>query len=521
MKFKQLFLSLSLAGLGLSQATAQDPASRHIGDGAHLQISNSLRSVMADPSALKTEHVRKVSDSNASIASQMAASFAGGSRKLSDTKSSNVRASGSRKVSDLKGVPAQPVSSRNVSDMSVDYATAMDASLLAPTAASFASACDGSCGGGCASCDTGGIVSGGCNNFADACASGCMGSGQLWVSGELLLWFTDSIGAPPLVTTADQPIFPRYGDQDVNVAFGGPDGIDTGLNAGFRVEAGLWLGDCEKVGVMGRAYGFEAKEDYYLESDGSQSIGIPFFNVNPILLGEDAYLVSYTGPGNTPVSSGNVQVDADFDLIGAEASLRVLLGRSGSSRIDLIGGYTYNRIKSSLTLATESVNLFTGDAIADGTVFNTNDSFATENEFNGAHLGVISSVTRKGVSLQTLAKISFGSMKQSSTISGFTTDSLGGSLNEGILTYASNSGTLTSDEFAFIPELGIKAGYDVSEALRLSVGYTFMYWSNVALAGDQVDRVIDPFQGVARPEARLVDGSFWVQGIDLGATLTF
>ena len=63
--------------------------------------------------------------------------------------------------------------------------------------------------------------------------------------------------------------------------------------------------------------------------------------------------------------------------------------------------------------------------------------------------------------------------------------------------------------------------------MLLSVGYSFIYWDNVALNGDAVDTLIsDPSQlntGTfgARPEFVFDDSSLWVQGLDLGVIIDF
>jgi hypothetical protein len=51
-------------------------------------------------------------------------------------------------------------------------------------------------------------------------------------------------------------------------------------------------------------------------------------------------------------------------------------------------------------------------------------------------------------------------------------------------------------------------------------------WSGVAMAGDQIDNVIDPTQLVlpnagTRPNAMLNENAFWMQGIDLGLNFAF
>jgi hypothetical protein len=79
-----------------------------------------------------------------------------------------------------------------------------------------------------------------------------------------------------------------------------------------------------------------------------------------------------------------------------------------------------------------------------------------------------------------------------------------------------------------IPELGINLGYDLTPRLRATVGYSLIYWSHVARAGDQVNTDLNPneFQstswtGAAIPRETFVVNDYWIQGLNVGLDLTF
>lgn len=405
----------------------------------------------------------------------------------------------------------------------VSQASIMDYEMLAPTAASYQSEYDTSASQYGGDCSTGA-----CNSIAPSCST-AKGS-KNWFSAESLLWFAQGRRAPALATTSNQGVLPVAGQTGVTTAFGGEDGIESGLLPGYRVSGGMYLGDCDKIGVGGRVFGiFSDDQQFNAVSDGSTSLGVPFFNIagqpNPF---NDAFLVGFTTGGGAPVSIGELSARSDLDMISAEASIYWLLGRSDDHRIDLVSGYTFSKLKNSIGLNTTSTNLFTGDTIPDGTVFVTEDLFATENVFNGGHLGVLSTVTRSRVSLSTLAKISFGNMRQSSTVTGSTLQDDGvtpATFAGGIFAQQSNIGEITRDSFAFIPELGLKLGYNFRDNVQMTVGYTFMMYSSVAMAGDQIDQVVDLTQigGAAgvRPAPSFQDTSFWLQGVDLGLSWSY
>jgi hypothetical protein len=77
--------------------------------------------------------------------------------------------------------------------------------------------------------------------------------------------------------------------------------------------------------------------------------------------------------------------------------------------------------------------------------------------------------------------------------------------------------------------VGVRLGAQVTERMRAFVGYNFLYWSNVARAGEQIDLRVNPNQiappqplnGPALPAFTPRRSDYWVQGISLGLELRF
>lgn len=473
MKMKKLLFAMALAGSCLNQASAQDyhrsnsqpVAGRHIGDG-----------------------VRSLGDTNRSV------------EMTEDTRPEEFRP----KIN------------------LVSNSTMLDLGMLAPTST-------GDCGSGCASgsCDTGGC---------DALISGCGGgNSEYWLNMDSLLWFGQRRNTPPLITTSNPGVLPIAGANGVTTQFGGEDGVNSGLLVGYSLSGGKYLDSCQKFGVGGRVFGiFQNSQTQTLTSNGDTSIGIPLFNLGGLPIAnagagvEDAYLVAFRDGNNNPVSSGTVTARADLNMIGAEASGYILMGRSCDHRVDFVSGYTYNKLKDSVSLTSTVTDLFTGNLIPNNTVFTTNDLFAAENQFHGAHLGVLSSVVHKRITLSTLAKVSFGNMNQNVGVRGFLVQDFNGTAQfpGGILTQQSNIGEYSRNRFAFLPEMRVKMGYALSDCIQFNVGYSFMYWSSVALAGNQIDRTVDFNQNLggnlaSRPGFSFVESGYWMQGVDLGMTWTY
>ena len=98
----------------------------------------------------------------------------------------------------------------------------------------------------------------------------------------------------------------------------------------------------------------------------------------------------------------------------------------------------------------------------------------------------------------------------------------------GLLVQSTNSGLHSRDVFAVVPELGVTVGYQLTARLRATFGYTFLYWSQVARPGDQIDLDVNPSQltsdglvGAPRPQFQWIGSDMWVQGMNFGLDYRF
>ena len=152
-------------------------------------------------------------------------------------------------------------------------------------------------------------------------------------------------------------------------------------------------------------------------------------------------------------------------------------------------GYRDLKLNDSLMI---SENLST--VPAPGT-FNLQDSFQTQNEFNGVELGMLLQTRRGRWTMDWVSRFRWVSTNASSIIGGQTIINDGrGTVTYpgGLLAQTSNIGTYNTNDFAVVPELGVNLGFDLTPRFRVLVGYTMIYWSRVLRAGDQIDREINP-----------------------------
>jgi len=349
---------------------------------------------------------------------------------------------------------------------------------------------------------------------------------RLWFRGEALLWWLRGGQTPPLLTTSSNITSPiaaqagALGQPDTTVLFG-DQALNTGLHAGSRMTFGLWLGSCEESGLEFSYFILgESRQAYNNESTGVPILARPFFDVSTG--SESINPVAYPN-----FSSGKFVATSTENFQGAEALWRRAIVNGCDGRIDFLVGYRFLRLSEGLEIADVQVRTdFPSPTIG------ISDTFHTRNDFNGADVGFSTQWHRNRWSLDTLLKLGIGQTHTQVLINGSTTIGNGTPLNGGLLALPSNMVPQPheSRQFSMIPEIGLTLGYDLTSRLKASVGYTLMYWSNVARPGDQIDLNVDPnqFPSEAQPVGTgskpafvLHTSDFWAQGLNLGLDYRF
>lgn len=460
------------------------------------------------------------------------------------------------------GVPMPPADSMSIIDPPIHSHVPMDGQVyLEPMHTGGSGACDAmAVGCGCGD----GFCQGGCDSMG-SCGSGCCGDGcstcgelvggnawrpaitlslpqDGWVSFEYLGWVQDGMRLPPLVTTSPTGTDARNAGvlgQNTTTLFGGGDVLDDGFNGG-RLRFGIWLDRCHKWGIGAEYFELESQSaSFDATSSGDTILARPFFNVNPNNNGvfgaaqQDSELIAFPG-----IVAGNVRAVATSELVGAGFHLRnfrccnegctsgVFCGcpETFCSRTEAMIGYRFLQLDESVQIN----ETLTG--IAPAGAFAIQDRFETRNQFNGLDLGWKYRRTRGFWSVDSLIRLAIGNTKQTVRINGSTTTTEVGNApitrDGGLLAQTSNIGIYEQDEFTVIPEFGLNVGYQLTDHLRATLGYTFIYWSNVVRPGDQIDLdlnpdllppAVDPLTGPQRPGFEFNTTDYWVQGISVGA----
>jgi len=353
--------------------------------------------------------------------------------------------------------------------------------------------------------------------------------GRFEVRGEYLLWWTEGSRVPPLVTTSPGGTPAEQagvlGQETTTILFGGESLVGSSRSGG-RITMTYWLQPNRCAAVEASYLGIGKQTGgYYADSDGDPILARPFFNIrNGDDDQQDSLLLAFTGR-----TEGRVAADVTAEFQGVEVLLRWAMLQQDTHRMDVMVGYRFNRLDDGVAIRqfTESTEPF-----SQGTTIDLFDRFHSRNRFHGAELGVLYSERYCRWSLEMLMKVGFGNTHSRVSIDGSTTTTVPGespvTTSGGLLALPTNMGMYGDNRFTMVPEFGITVGYDLTPRLRATFGYTFIYWSNVARAGDQIDLDVNESQlsggtldGAPRPEFSWIATDFWAQGLNFGLDYRF
>jgi hypothetical protein len=219
-------------------------------------------------------------------------------------------------------------------------------------------------------------------------------------------------------------------------------------------------------------------------------------------------------------------------LQGIEVLYRHALSRACGTRIDFLAGWRYARLDEQLLISDFKRSVGSGSGLQIGTTVEEYERFATLNQFHGGEIGLLAEWRRCRWTLETVLKLALGGTRSQANIQGSTTVSVPDPdvaiSPTGLLVQETNRGSYQGDSFAVVPELGVALGYQLTPRLRANAGYTFLYWSQVARPGDQIDLDLNPTQlqpgglvGAPRPAFDWKFTDMWAQGISLGLDYRF
>ncbi|MCA9249199.1 MAG: BBP7 family outer membrane beta-barrel protein, partial [Planctomycetales bacterium] len=262
----------------------------------------------------------------------------------------------------------------------------------------------------------------------------------------------------------------------------------------------------------------EESASFNASSDEFNILSRPFYNVTNDR--QDARRLVF--PNET---TGSLQIDTDTRFQTVELLLRRNLSQRCGARIDLLLGYRFAELEERLRID-EATRVLSG--VNAGTTFDLYDRFDTSNSFHGFEIGLAGTHCPDPLwTFDWRAKVALGSNNSEADIFGETTQTpnAGAAVTSegGLLALPTNIGTFSDDSFGTITELGVTLKRRVFSRLDVSFGYSFLLWTHVARASDQIDVGINQTQllpgglnGDARPAVTQRTSDFWTQGLRVG-----
>jgi|SRR5579884_2522093 len=362
----------------------------------------------------------------------------------------------------------------------------------------------------------------------------CGPPGDMWFDAEYLMWWVKDAHLPVLATTGPVDGGGLLGAPGTKIVLGGND-EEQGIFSGGRFGAGMWLDDCHTVGLEADYLFLGPRGDHLsVSSDGSANsilLARPFFDTGINAPNSDIFAL----PGE---ASGRLDVRTETFLQGAEANLLCNVCCGCNGRVDLLGGFRWMQLREDVDIHEHALiicNCPNPFPVTGGNTLDTYDLFNTHNNFYGGNLGARAEFWRGCWFVRVLGQVALGDNHESANINGSTIITTPGGATTfrpaGLLAVNGNIGHYERNVFAVIPEVGLTLGYQLTEHMRLFVGYSFLYWSNVLRAGDQIPLASNGFRAgssiLFNPNAAGAVGytfhhtDFWAQGVNFGVEFRY
>jgi hypothetical protein len=349
---------------------------------------------------------------------------------------------------------------------------------------------------------------------------------RFWIGVDGLAWWIKSQPlSVPLLTTG--PV--AEGSFAGNLGVPGTRVIDSPLDygaaSGLRLAAGGWFDHDHHFGMDGSVFYQAQRSAGFSAGDPS---GVGTYVINEPLVGSSAW-TQVSGPG---LDTGSALVNTTSRFWGGDVNAFYSFQTGHGWSVSLLGGFRYLNLEETLTIS-NSTTLLVDAVYTDGNgnvlvsaPLGTNSSqfdfFGTRNQFYGGQLGVRFERPIGPWFIGGAAKLALGATEEVVTIHGNTlvdpVNAAPVSLMGGTFATATNSGRFCEDRFAVVPEFQANLGYQFGCWARVMIGYNFLYWSNVARPGTQIDNTNN---GVSRPLVPMTNSAFWAQGVNFSLLFSF
>lgn len=308
-----------------------------------------------------------------------------------------------------------------------------------------------------------------------------------WVSAELLIGRTRGPSVAPVVTTGplSAGAFAGAIGQPGTVPLFGGKRLLNDWRTGMRAEAGVWLDPDRRTGVSLRLYSlFTTNAQFHAIPNGAVVINVP---QSVSAGGGRVQVPAFVGfPGLTV---GRVSASAQTTFAGGDLNWRCTLERADRGRVELLAGYRQLHLADELNVNFSATPLVANALVARVTGA---DDVRTRNNFYGPQIGLYAATGGRSLWLEGHAATALGvTVSELDFTRSRTIGAAGVTLP---VTQSNVSNRLTY--LGVVAESGVRLNVRAAEHVRVTAGYSFLYWNNVRRAQEMF--VLGP---VLRPHA--------------------
>ena len=344
--------------------------------------------------------------------------------------------------------------------------------------------------------------------FESLCGAGnwcaCSSGYTTWMTAEWVIGTTRGPSLVPVVTSGPASAGALAGaiGQPTTVPLFGGRPVLNDWRSGLRAEAGVWLDPDHRTGISARFYSlFSGTEAFAARPTGATVINVPQFT--PTALGPVQTPLFVAFPGLT---GGTVVAHARTSFAGGDLNVRRLLDGGTTYRVELLAGYRQ------LHLADELGTTFDASTAANPALaarVSGGDRVRTVNNFYGPQLGLYASADWNRFTLEghaasalgvTVNELDFGRTR---TLGAAPQVNAAGLIALGVppataaalvpavraataapVPLVRTSATDALTYLGVVGEGGGRLSWRATDHLRLTAGYSFIYWNNVRRAQD-------------------------------------
>jgi len=352
-----------------------------------------------------------------------------------------------------------------------------------------------------------------------------------WLRTDYLHWFINKEPLAPVIQSLPDSL---AATRDIPPGSGFPlfpnrNEIDYKGISGIRINTGVWFGYGNVLGIDFSGFNLQNKSQSANYASSGSPIITRFYD-DPTTNRQTFLLFSNIDPQNS--YSGSVSAALGYsNLYNFDTSIRWQGYRLFADNADWLFGVRYFNFE-------EKLDILARANFPSGLRLGVEDHFSAKNTFYGAQVGLNSRfVSTRRLTFDGLLKFAVGGISQRVDIRGSNTlirpNGVVDTQAVGLWAQPSNIGSYSKGKFAVLPEFGLTLGYNITERLGLTFGYSAMYVSNVVRVNTVVNTQVNPttiryltdpntpVTPAPNPTYRFNDTGMWIDGWNFGVRWEF